>query len=90
MNLSLDELKNYLRIDGSEDDALLTLLVDSAKEYLQNAGVPESDSAQYKLAVMLYVALHYENRDPSAKMDKMNFAFESIILQLKDYGGTEQ
>jgi uncharacterized phage protein (predicted DNA packaging) len=90
MNLSLDELKNYLRIDGSEDDALLTLLVDSAKEYLQNAGVPESDSAQYKLAVMLYVALHYENRDPSAKMEKMNFAFESIILQLKDYGGTEQ
>jgi uncharacterized phage protein (predicted DNA packaging) len=90
MNLSLDELKNYLRIDGSEDDTLLTLLVDSAKEYLHNAGVPESDSAQYKLAVMLYVALHYENRDPSAKMDKMNFAFESIILQLKDYGGTEQ
>ncbi|OAO77814.1 putative phage protein (possible DNA packaging) [Geobacillus stearothermophilus] len=36
---------------------------------------------------MLYVALHYENRDPSAKMDKLNFAFESIVLQLKDYGG---
>jgi hypothetical protein len=34
--------------------------------------------------VMLYVALHYENRDPSAKMDKFNFALESIILQLKD------
>jgi uncharacterized phage protein (predicted DNA packaging) len=88
--LPLEELKNYLRIDGSEDDTLLTLLIDGAKEYLKNAGVPESDSALYKLAVMLYVALHYENRDPSAKMDKMNFAFESIVLQLKDYGGTEQ
>jgi uncharacterized phage protein (predicted DNA packaging) len=86
-DLTLDEVKNYLRIDGSEDDGILTLLVDGAKEYLANAGVPESDSALYKLAVMLYVALHYENRDPSTKMDKMNFAFESIVLQLKDYGG---
>ncbi|BAD74817.1 MULTISPECIES: head-tail connector protein [Geobacillus] len=86
-NISLNEVKNYLRIDGSEDDAILTLLIDGAKEYLKNAGVPESDSALYKLAVMLYVALHYENRDPSAKMDKLNFAFESIVLQLKDYGG---
>jgi uncharacterized phage protein (predicted DNA packaging) len=90
LNLTLDELKNYLRIDGSEDDMLLTLLIDGAKEYLANAGVPESDSSLYKLAVMLYVALHYENRDPSAKMDKMNFAFESIVLQLKYCGGIEQ
>jgi uncharacterized phage protein (predicted DNA packaging) len=85
MNLSLDELKNYLRIDGSEDDALLTLLVGGAKEYLANAGVPESDGDLYKLAVMLYVALHYENRDPSVKIEKFNFALESIILQLKNY-----
>ncbi|MBN2909151.1 phage gp6-like head-tail connector protein [Polycladomyces sp. WAk] len=84
MDLTLDELKTYLRIDGSQDDGILALLIDSAKEYLANAGVPESDSKLYKLAVMLYVALHYENRDPSAKMDKFNFALESIILQLKD------
>jgi uncharacterized phage protein (predicted DNA packaging) len=87
LNITLDEVKNWLRIDGSEDDMLITLLIDGAKEYLSNAGVPESDSSLYKLAVMLYVALHYENRDPSAKMDKMNFAFESIVLQLKYCGG---
>jgi uncharacterized phage protein (predicted DNA packaging) len=86
-DLTLDEVKNYLRIDGSEDDGILTLLVDGAKEYLKNAGVPESDSALYKLAIMLYVALHYENRDPSVKIDRLNFAFESIVLQLKEYGG---
>ncbi|MBE3570986.1 MAG: phage gp6-like head-tail connector protein [Bacillales bacterium] len=87
LNLTLDELKNYLRIDGSEDDSILTFLMDGAKEYLSNAGVPESDSALYKLAIMLYVSLHYENRDPSTNIDKLNVAFESIILQLKDYGG---
>jgi uncharacterized phage protein (predicted DNA packaging) len=87
MNISLEELKKYLRIDGSEDDDILTLLIDSAKEFLKNAGVPESESKLYKLAVMLYVSLHYENRDPSVKIDKLNFAFESIVLQLKEYGG---
>jgi uncharacterized phage protein (predicted DNA packaging) len=82
----LEELKLFLRIDGSEDDMLLTLLMAGAKEYLANAGVPESDGSLYKLAVMLYVALHYENRDPSVKIEKFNFALESIILQLKNYG----
>lgn len=79
----LEELKGYLRIDGSEDDIVLTLLVEAAKEYLANAGVKEEPSSLYKLAIMLYVALHYENRDPSIKIEKFNFALESIILQLK-------
>ncbi|KXG09946.1 hypothetical protein AT864_01506 [Anoxybacillus sp. P3H1B] len=87
MNLSLEELKKFLRIDGSEDDDILTFLVNAAKEALKKAGVPETDSDLYKLAVMLHVALYYENRDPGVKMDKLNFAFESIVLQLKDYGG---
>ncbi|BAU27628.1 putative phage protein (predicted DNA packaging) [Aneurinibacillus soli] len=82
---ALDELKTYLRIDGSEDDMILELLTQGAIEYLANAGVPESESALYKLGVMLYVALHYENRDPSMRMDKFSFALESIILQLEDY-----
>ncbi|WP_328699972.1 head-tail connector protein [Chengkuizengella marina] len=85
----IEELKEYLRIDGSEDDVILTLLLDAAKEYLSNAGVLESESKLYKLAVLLYVTLHYENRDPSQKMDKLNFALQSIILQLKEWGEEE-
>lgn len=85
---TLEELKAYLRIDGSEDDEILALLMDAAKEYLMNAGIPEPSAEatpkQYNLAVMLYVALHYENRDPSMNMDKFNFALQSIILQLKN------
>ncbi|UED78045.1 head-tail connector protein [Brevibacillus sp. DP1.3A] len=84
---TLEELKTYLRIDGSEDDSILALLMGAAREYLTNAGVleppPEKPSTQYKLALMLYVALHYENRDPSEKVDGFNSALQSIILQLK-------
>lgn len=85
MSVSLEELKNYLRIDGSEDDEVLALLVDAAEEYLADAGVPEEakEKAKYKLAVMLLVALNYENRNPAMKIDKLSFGLESIILQLK-------
>ncbi|AYB39687.1 head-tail connector protein [Brevibacillus laterosporus] len=86
---TLEDLKTYLRIDGSEDDGVLALLMEAAREYLTNAGVPEqskeTSSKLYDLAVMLYVTLHFENRDPAQKIDRLNFAFESIILQLKAY-----
>ncbi|SFT04128.1 head-tail connector protein [Marininema halotolerans] len=82
--LSLDLLKNYLRIDGTEDDELLSLLISSAKEYFKNAGVPETDSDLYTLGIMRYCTLHYENRDPTLKMDEINAALQSIILQLKE------
>ncbi|KWW17976.1 hypothetical protein AS888_20920 [Peribacillus simplex] len=81
----LSEVKEYLRIDGNEDDVLISLLMEAAKEYLTNAGVTEQNSALYKVAVMLYVTLQYENRDPSQKIEKFNIAFQSIILQLKTY-----
>ncbi|MBT2614129.1 MULTISPECIES: head-tail connector protein [unclassified Bacillus (in: firmicutes)] len=80
----LSEVKEYLRIDGEEDDALIGLLIKAAIEFLENAGVPEQDSALYKVAVMLYVTLQYENRDPGQKIEKFNTAFQSIILHLKN------
>lgn len=85
MSADLTELKTYLRIDGSEDDSVLALLVSAAEEYLADAGVPEEakETAKYKLAVMLLVALNYENRNPAMKAEKLSFGLESIILQLK-------
>lgn len=82
---TLTELKTYLRIDGSEDDDILALLLAAATEYLSDAGVPvESETkAKYKLAVMLLVALNYENRNPAAGIEKMSLSLESVILQLK-------
>jgi uncharacterized phage protein (predicted DNA packaging) len=83
--LQLEELKEYLRIDGSEEDTTLALFVAAAEEYLAEAGVPEDKhgTARYKLAVMLYCSINYEHRDPSEKIEKFNFSLESLILQLK-------
>jgi uncharacterized phage protein (predicted DNA packaging) len=80
-------LKNYLRIDGSEDDVILTLLVGAAKKDLKDSGCPDpvEEDERYDLAVMLYVSLHYENRDPSIKIEKLNTAYQSLILKLKNW-----
>lgn len=85
LELPLEELKDYLRIDGSEEDVTLALFVSAAEEYLAEAGVPveKQGTARYKLAVMLYCAIHYEHRDPSEKIEKFNFSLESLILQMK-------
>jgi len=78
-------VKDFLRIDGSEDDNILTLLIGAAEKDLRDSGVPvptEKDE-RYDLAIMLYVSLHYENRDPSTQIDKLNVAYQSLILKLK-------
>lgn len=83
--LTIEELKTYLRIDGSEDDTILALLMSAAEEYLADAGVPGTAkaTAKYKLAVMLLVSLNYENRNSGADISKLSFSLESVILQLK-------
>ncbi|MBP3038067.1 head-tail connector protein [Bacillaceae bacterium Marseille-Q3522] len=84
----LTKVKKYLRVDGSEDDDILTLLMDAAVDDLKDSGIQEpvgTTDPRYDLAVMLFVALHFENRDPSMKIDKLNAAYMSLILKLKSF-----
>lgn len=85
--MDMELLKTYLRIDGSEDDGVLTLLIGAAETDLKESGVSDErkETEMYNLAVMLYVSLHYENRDPSIKIDKLNTAYQSLLLKLKSY-----
>jgi len=81
-----DELKNYLRIDGAEDDAFLSSLITVAQEDLADSGIKNQETERYKLAVMLLVANHYEERRPEVVgtvVNKLNYSLERIILQLK-------
>lgn len=87
LNLSLVELKNFLRIDGSEDDVDLALSIEVAKGDLSLSGVPESDSPLYKRAVMLHVAIQYRTHDTDSKLDNYRLALQNLILKLKNYGG---
>jgi len=83
---TIPEIKNYLRIDGAEDDAFIDSLISVAQEDLTASGITIQTSERYKLAVMLLVANHYEERRPQVVgtiTSKLAYSLERIILQLK-------
>lgn len=81
--ISLDEIKKHLRIDGSEDDDVLTLHLDAAIDFLVRAGVVETESPLYKQAILIHVLLNYQNYESSLNVDALNKSLTSIILQLR-------
>ena len=61
--LTLTEVKNYLRVDVTADDAEIQDLMDSAEQYVTNAGVTVDYSNRLTArAVKLYCAWLYDHR----------------------------
>lgn len=66
--ISLDEMKNYLRIDFDDDDTLLENLIVSSErlcmDIARTEGKEEFESMETaKIAVMYAVAYQYEHRE---------------------------
>ncbi len=83
--MELDELKEFLRIDGTDEITLITGLQIAAEEYLTNAGIKKDYSKElYKLAIKLLVANWYENRNAESEkpLSKIPFGLDTIINQL--------
>lgn len=95
MIISLEEVKQYARIDIDDDDQLLETLIIAAEEYLRNATgkeYPETDSdgnrinyALEKIYLQLLIAYWYEKRTPAGGVGE-NFSFmtTSLMLQLQN------
>ena len=66
MDLILDDVKNYLRVDSdlTEDDAQIQTLIDAAKlDIVQQTGKTYVDDGLYNQAIKLLVSHWYENRE---------------------------
>lgn len=93
--LSLQEAKEFLRVDHDEEDASINGLLQASEGYIINAiGVKEiTDDRQkelFKLAQKLLIAHWYENREVIGKTDKAAFSLSSILVQLQYAGGDSQ
>lgn len=91
MIVSLDEVKNWLRIDFSDDDTLLSSLIGASETYLKNATGIEYDSSNHlaKLFCMVLISDWYENRELIGKAsDQVRPIINSILMQLSYGGGT--
>ncbi|MFY0521168.1 head-tail connector protein [Lysinibacillus sp. UGB7] len=69
----LEELKEYLRIDGDDENQSLSMFIQSAQSYLENAGVKQPNDyyltvkdkdvfVLHRLSVLMLSTHFYENR----------------------------
>lgn len=91
----LDELKEYLRIDGNDEDTTLSLFLSSAQLVLENSGVKlpkdyylivddKDVFAEHRLAVIMLATHYYENRIATTNMkNEIPYGVQTMILQLK-------
>lgn len=84
----MTELKDYLRVDGDDDDAIVYRSAMAARQYIIDA-VGEFDEANSS-AKMLFYALSQEFYDNRSLMQsdiqqrlRQRYSYQSVILQLQ-------
>ncbi|MGG4552605.1 head-tail connector protein [Paenibacillus humicus] len=84
--LTLEEAKEWLRVDDDED-GIIEILKGAAETYLHNAVEVEFDGTNQlaKLYCLVLCADWYENRDLIGQQpsDKVRFTVQSIMTQLQ-------
>lgn len=90
--MSLDLIKEYLKIDFDDDDRILEILLGSARRYVLDAVgyQPDENDERVKLLLLVLISDWYEHReytDISIKTQnisqKVRYTVRSIVLQLQ-------
>lgn len=92
MILTLDEAKEYLKVEHNDEDTLIQGLIISAENYIKNATGIKFDNTNElaKLAVRLLIVNWYENREINTdKANKLAFSLDVILTQLKYCYGSD-
>lgn len=85
--MQLEEIKLYLKVDGTDEDSLLEALQKSAENYLEGAGISKDyTKGTYSLAVKLLISHWYTNRGvsyESKSLEQIPFGIRALIQQLQ-------
>jgi uncharacterized phage protein (predicted DNA packaging) len=80
--MDLNQVKGYLRVDGSDDDILIGSLMLAAHEYLRGAGAKNTESKLYQVVQCMLIALFYEHRDTATDKITIPPVINNLITQL--------
>jgi uncharacterized phage protein (predicted DNA packaging) len=83
--ISIDEAKEWLRIDHNDEDSTIDMLIHAAEVYLKNATGHTFDSTNHlaKIFCLVLVTDWYENREMVGKAsEKVRQTVESMVAQL--------
>ena len=89
MVLTVDEVKQHLRIEYDEENELIEKLIQQAQAAAEDfcrVSFEEDAPEPVRLACLLFVSYHYENRDiPDMTTYKsMRMAFEHLLYPHRD------
>ena len=88
-NINQDRLKAcklFMKVDIDADDDLIAELMETAVEYLKAAGIPESWSYRFTLAVKSLTLFWYDHRADVSTDKVMPPGLRPLINQLKADG----
>ena len=95
MSITLKEMKNYLRVDGTEDDTLIRSLIGSAErlcmDVIRTDDVKILYGSKYGKAAVMYAANYMYEHRTEAVMYAVNYMlehrteadFKSLTLSLR-------
>lgn len=90
MLVTLEEMKNYLRVDFDDDDGLISHLIESSHQLCMDvARLDDTDafsaSTNSKIAVMYAVAYLYEHREKADHHD-LTLTLRSLLFGIRKEG----
>lgn len=83
--MELGELKEFLRIDGDDQDLVLKGYQEAAEEYLRGAGVKVGyENKLYKIVITIIVATMIESPDLMKQNTAAgNISLSALVVQLR-------
>lgn len=83
--LSLNDVKLFIKADGDEDDSYINLLIDVAKEYIESqVGVCDQTKARVRILMLNIIATLYQKRQLTIeKNDSVQYVLNTMIMQLQ-------
>lgn len=90
--MSLEEIKQYIRIDYTDDDSLIELMIDAVVDEMQELIPkfdPENPTNRQKLLICSYVKELYDKRDrtynngkvSSDSTERIRYTVQSMLLK---------
>ena len=92
--ITLDEAKTYLRVDYTDEDALIENFIATAEKLVQDmsrlsddewSAADEDTLARVRIAVLYTVAYFYEHRE-EADHSKLNLTLRSLLFGIREEG----
>lgn len=84
-NLTLQDVKSYIKVDFDDDDSNIQLMLDAAAEYITGSvGECDQTKARVRLLLLSIVGFMYETRTFVLDKDnKVAYPWQNTLLQLR-------